>query len=258
MNADGSAQTNLTKNDGSDKEPNWSPDGMRLAFSSNRGGAYQIYTMNLNGSRLRKLTDSAAVDGGPRWSPDGSRIAFYSFRDRVRGLLWLMDANGSDPTALLGELLIDPSGRCLGGFPGGWFPDGNRLVFRGSQGDISALQVCAIDSDGSDAEVLLSEKQTFSIDPAVSRDGRRIAFTTNRDDNIEIYVMDADGGSLRRLTNDEAIDLQPTWSPDGRQIAFISDRDGDFEIYVMDADGGNLRQLTRNRTDDMNPAWSPF
>ena len=75
--------------------------------------------------------------------------------------------------------------------------------------------------------------------PAWSPDGRRIAFTSERDGNPEIYVMNADGSGVTRLTYNDARDLDsfPAWSPDGRRIAFHSNRDGNFEIYVMNASG---------------------
>ena len=82
----------------------------------------------------------------------------------------------------------------------------------------------------------------------------------------EIYVMDTDGGNLRRLTNDPGSDSAPSWSPDGKRIVFVSDRDGHVhakrgsptsEIYVMDADGGNPQNLTNNPFHDSSPSWSP-
>jgi Tol biopolymer transport system component len=80
---------------------------------------------------------------------------------------------------------------------------------------------------------------------------------SDRDGNHEIYVMDAAGTSLSRLTNHRAEDLDPAWSPDGTQIAFPSDRGGDIEIFVMNADGTDVRQLTDDPGGDLFAAWSP-
>ncbi len=85
----------------------------------------------------------------------------------------------------------------------------------------------------------------------------RIAFVSERNGNPEIYVMDATGGSVRRLTRNNARDDSPVWSPDGRMIAFVSERDGNREIYSMNASGGNLIRLTRNVATDDSPTWSP-
>ena len=70
----------------------------------------------------------------------------------------------------------------------------------------------------------------------------QIAFSSNRDGNYEIYVMDTDGGNPRRLTENPNDDWDSSWSPDGKRIVFASERDGNPEIYVMDADGGNPRR----------------
>ena len=85
----------------------------------------------------------------------------------------------------------------------------------------------------------------------------RIAFTSDRDGNLEIYVMKPDGSGQTRLTNNDAFDGKPTWSPDGRRIAFHSNRSGGFEIHVMDADGSGQTRLTNSDGFDGNPAWSP-
>ena len=66
----------------------------------------------------------------------------------------------------------------------------------------------------------------------------KISFSSDRDGNREIYVMDAAGTNQTNLTNSAAQDYEPAWSPDGSKIAFRSDRDGNGEIYVMDAADG--------------------
>ena len=106
----------------------------------------------------------------------------------------------------------------------------------------------------------------------------QIVFISNRDGHFrkdipgvlnipapEIYVMDADGGNQRRLTNNPSSDYAPSWSPDGKRIAFVSHRDEHVdvngwptsEVYVMDVDGGNQLNLTNNPHNDRSPSWSP-
>jgi Tol biopolymer transport system component len=95
--------------------------------------------------------------------------------------------------------------------------------------------------------------------PRLSAQGgaSRIAFTTNRDGNFEIYAVSADRSRLTRLTNHPAWDADPAWSPDGERIAFRSNRHGNWEIYVMNADGSAVSRLTNNPAFDAEPAWSP-
>src|SRR2546425_2496872 len=99
-------------------------------------------------------------------------------------------------------------------------------------------------------------RQGFALATLQKTNGK-IAFTNTRDGNAQIYVMNPDGSSQTRLTNNFALDTDPAWSPDGARIVFTSTRDGNEEIYVMNGDGSNQTRLTNNAAIDRSPVWSP-
>ena len=127
----------------------------------------------------------------------------------------------------------------------------------GNRGGFSP-EIYVMNADGS-GQANLTRNRAADDAPAWSRDGAKIALSSERDGNWEIYVMQADGTGPTRLTvNRSADDAFPDWSPDGTKIAFHTDRDGNYEIYVMNADGSGQANLTHEaRTDDLGPAWSP-
>lgn len=96
--------------------------------------------------------------------------------------------------------------------------------------------------------------------PRYSPDGTRVLYATDHpthEGNFEIYVADADGGNVTRLTDSPAMDATPTWTPDGRQIVYTTDAGGLFQIWIMNADGSNPRQLTQGRAANIQPVVSP-
>ena len=106
--------------------------------------------------------------------------------------------------------------------------------------------------------VQLTRYSGSDMEPAWSPDGTRIAYTSTRDGNDEIYVMDADGSNPVQLTQPRYSDNRAAWSPDGTRIAFVSIRDGNQrDIYTMDADGRNVVRLTQHPANDITPVWSP-
>jgi Tol biopolymer transport system component len=122
----------------------------------------------------------------------------------------------------------------------------------------SRPQIYLIGSNGA-GETSITQNTGSNDSPMWSSDGTKIAFSSSRDGNWEVYVMSADGSGVTRLTNNRsADDAAPAWSPDGAKIAFHTDRDGDYEIYVMNADGSGQTNLTREgRAEDTSPSWAP-
>jgi len=106
------------------------------------------------------------------------------------------------------------------------------------------------------ADVVTTLTPTVTMQPIGGSLQGRIAFQSDRDGSLEIYVMNADGSNVSRLTNNPAVDVFPAWSPDGNRIAFASDRGGFPDIYLVNPDGTNLQRLTNSASADVTPAWS--
>jgi len=138
-------------------------------------------------------------------------------------------------------------------------PVGNgKIVFTawnsGGKSDIFVM-----DNNSFNEVNLTNSAGNNDFDPVWSPDGTQIAFTSDRDGNNEIYVMNADGTGVVRLTNEPGNDAQPAWSPDGTKLLFISNRDDNNEVWVMNADGTGATQLTSTASPvtHKNPTWKP-
>lgn len=127
----------------------------------------------------------------------------------------------------------------------------NVIVFTSDRD--GGAQLHRMNPDGTDVRLILTTVTGLAVTPAVSPDGRLIAFSVNGD----IHVVNADGSGETALTQTGAYEDHPSWSPDGNRLTFMSDRDGNREIYVMNADGTQQRDITADPGDDEAPSWSP-
>ncbi len=220
MNADGSGQTRLTNNQKDDAAPAWSPDGTRIALTSNWDGSPEIYVMNvedafqsMDGSGQTRL-----VEGNwPTWSPDGMRIAFTHYDRWPEQDIYVMNVDGSGQRPLTNTKAASEAA---------WSPDSTRIAFVSgdySKPDVPASwneEIYVMNADGSGQIRLTNIPGNDHWPPAWSPDSTRIAFTSdgaqcgsNGSCNADIYVMNADGTGLTRLTNDPAYDGFPAWQP---------------------------------------------
>ncbi|MDE0502868.1 MAG: hypothetical protein OXI86_02220, partial [Candidatus Poribacteria bacterium] len=171
------------------------------------------------------------------------KIAFSSTRDGNHEI-YVMDSDGGNQRRVTHhpDFDLDPS----------WSPDGKKIAFVSHRVG-GTPHIFIMDSDGVNPIKLTKG----GLDPAWSPDGVKIAMTYGTGNDIDIYVMDTDGGNLTQLTN-LGWNYHPTWSPDGKRIAYVtSRRHGGPEIYAMDRDGTNEVRLTGDLLVKYRPSWSP-
>jgi Tol biopolymer transport system component len=281
MNPDGSELVNLTDafGDWSDDDPNWSPDGSKIAFASGRGGgddhlfANNIFVMNADGSDQVQLTfePDHLFSFQPSWSPDGTQLAFASDREGDWEI-FTMDPDGSEQTNITGPnqtLAFDDK-------KPDWSPDGTRIIFEGVRA--GAWEILTVDPDGTDEVNLTAEDDPpwTNINGYASYrpDGSKIVYMSqvnDGSDDWDIWVMNPDGTEKENvLPDDEWLDVAPGWSPDGNQIIFYSNRSGPdlFDLFTMDyppvaepqsmaarsTGAVEVRQLTKDGKSE-NPDW---
>ena len=276
MNADGSGQTNLTNNPAADSDPTWSPDGSRIAFTSDRDEPnpstcssisapfcdLQIYVMDADGSNQTRITNVPGERAGsPAWSHDGSRIAFAAIRQGIPSIS-TMNPDGSGVTRVTDN---PPDSIIESDFNPAWSPDDLQLVFAGlPRSRMGLTAIFRSDVDGSRLSRLTIPEVNFNAPggPAWSPDGSRITYSSGDPGGTAeppaIYVMNPDGSGQTLITDGSSLDQEPAWSPDGSRIAFSRGPLESREIYAMNADGSGQTRLTDNPANDSDPAWSPL
>ena len=245
----------------------------RIAFSSDRDGDFDIYTMNLDGSGLVHL-DFGGDDFNAAWSPDGTKIAFSSTQDGDYDV-YVRNANGTGAVTQLTD--ESPDGQTDDWTPS-WSPDGTEIAF-GSFRDATTAEdenVYKMNADGSGIPDQLTTDPASEGAPAFSPDGTKIAFRSKAGgcpSNCywELLTMNPDGTNPTELTeNDNPYEVDASWSPDGSQLVFQvnpstppppPDPDNNppsNDIWRVDADDPDSEiPLTENNVVDGAPSWSP-
>jgi TolB protein len=220
----------------------------------------QVFTVEPDGSGLSQLTNVASdrAAASPEWSADGQSIVYES-NETPSGLfhVWVMDADGNNQ-----EQLTHGSG--FEDFQPSWSADGQRIVFSHCAepfGFIAFCNVAEINADGSGFHNILSAGHWMNVRPQFSPNDEQITFSSDKGGlQSAVWVMNADGSSLRKLTTARLRAFWPDWAPSGKRILFADHCClPHSNLWTVRPDGGGLRQLTHvpEGRDLSFPSYSP-
>ncbi|HET8648064.1 MAG TPA: protein kinase [Vicinamibacteria bacterium] len=212
------APVQITTSSGLDIHPRFSPDGKWLAYSSDRGGSFQIYLKQLPPGTAEVQLTTAGENFQPAWAPDGRALAYHA----KGGGIWVAPAAGG-PARQLTRFGSHPA----------WSPDGTRLAFQSEPlVDLGANAFPAVppstlwvvDGEGGEPRPLTRQGVPAGGHgaPSWSPDGRRIVFGAADRRLAEVWSVSADGSDLLRLVHDQPYAFDPVYSADGTRVFYSS------------------------------------
>ena len=261
MNSDGTGLEQLTNGPYDHREPHWSPDGSKIALSSDRDGTYGIYELSVASGAVTRLTDGEGNEYGPAYGPDGRSVAYMT--DGEEAGLWVMRAPGD------GERIVDLGG--AQGFGASWSPDGGEIAYNELTRGTSTLRVVGTGSSADSRAVSDPGEDVFPF-RASWADGGRLIYTSDG----KIRTRSTSGGSARDVPFEATVTLDrhnyrrttqdlgdsgrfpvrgivsPAVSPDGGSVAFSALGD----LWIMSL-GESPARITDDPWVEVDPAWSP-
>jgi len=233
----------------------------KLVVASDRVGHNwkEIYVMDWDGRNETQVTSHHSISLSPAWAPSGKTISYTSFAyhpalkrrnpdmftyDLFEGKRFLV----SSRTGINSGSVFSPNGDFI-----------YLTISKGADPDIYRINL-----DGDDLIRLTNgPKGTLNVEPAISPDGKKIAFSSDRSGGPMVYIMDSDGKNVKRITFAGHYNSSPSFSPDGKRLAFAGrDRDH-FDIFTVGVDGTDMKRLTSAKktnggwANNEDPSFSP-
>jgi TolB protein len=238
----------LTAGPGYDYQPDCSPDGHWIAYSSYNKDAIELWAMNLDTGKTRQLTTGGAVNLEPRFSPDGKRLAFVSTSYHGHFHIFVGNFDNGELTNVqrfTGETRTTLPRFYYSEFDHeispAWSPDGSELIFISNHGHVYGTggfwRMKA--EPGAGAREFHYEETAWKSRPDLSPDGKRLLYASYLGQQWhQLWLMPSQGGDAFPISYGDFDNTNPRWSPDGTKIAFISNRTGNTSLWIQEIPGG--------------------
>lgn len=226
--------------------PQWSADRTRFVTTRPEGTSASIWVHDADGGNREKVVSNAV--GRAAWSPDDKKIAFMR---KVGGVpqIFVITVGKSDAKQLTwsSRTKDDPA----------WSPDGETIAYWRDVDNVPQLYLLRVDDPKEPGRRITSGDAGPAVDPAFSPDGKTIAYTRHAgSENSDIWLVDADGGNARPLTDNAEREMDPNYAPDGSWISFVRGDYAKVKVAVIKADGSDEAVLTADDAREGHPAWS--
>jgi len=243
MDWDGHNLLQLTRNRSINLNPDISPDGHEIIFTSYKQGNPDLYKRLISSTAEVPLSRRKGLNITGSWSPDGSRIALALSKDGDSEI-YTISKDGTHPQRLTVNPAIEVSPT--------WSPDGKQIAFVSDR--LGKPQIFIMNADGGNVH-RLTTAGSYNVNPRWSPKGDKIAYARMQGGGFQIYTINADGSGDSALTSAGSSE-NPAWSPDGRFIAFSSKRERVEAIYIMRSDGSGQTRISQGKGNSTQPAWS--
>lgn len=233
----------------------------KVVVASDKAGSgfKEIYVMDWDGTGTEKITNHKSIALSPAWSPDGKKVAYTAFVQRTK-------TRTRNADMFIYELLTGK--RWLVSYRQGlnsgasFAPNNEHLYLTISQS--STPDIYKMTFDGTLlGRITNGPHGAMNVEPVVSPDGKKIAFSSDRSGQPMIYTMNLDGSNAKRITFAGKYNATPAWSPDGKRLAFSGWSDDHFDVFTMTAEGTDMIRITSAKkpngkwAQNEDPTYSP-
>jgi len=241
--------TRLTMDDERDEDPVWSQDGSFVYFASFRGNTNGLWTVTVPDGGVRRVTNSAGPESHPTLSADGSLLVYTNAVDDPN--IVIHDVHSGDEHTFGGSRFDEMPALQ---------PDMSAVVFASNRAEGYRLWLQPISQGQAVGEARQLTDQPGSVaNPAVSPDGRWVAYYRVHEGQRDIWIAPVAGGPAVQFTKDPAADIHPAWSSDGTRLAFVSDRVGGVnQVFVAGVRDGHQLGTPQQITSGTRACWSPW